>query len=237
MQKKIAVVIPVYNEERFIAEVLKRLLQYPDLEIIVVDDGSTDQTLSILKTFPQIHLQKHAQNQGKGSALQTGFQFALDQGYAAVITMDGDAQHDPAEIPIFFQFKEDMENLFLMGNRMREKKSMPWIRWMTNRTMSGIVSWLAHAPISDSQCGYRRIGRNILAQIHLTTSRFDTESEILIQSCRLGFPVREVPIETIYGEETSKIRVISDTIRFIFLVLRYLIKPIPYKAKKIESIV
>ncbi|MEK7483014.1 MAG: glycosyltransferase family 2 protein [Planctomycetota bacterium] len=236
MSKKIAVVIPIYNEERFIGDVLTRLLKYPEIDIILVNDGSTDQTLEVLKSFPQIHLRQHPQNQGKGAALQTAFHFACEQGYSAVVTMDGDGQHDPIEIPKFFQFQEEMENLFLIGNRMQEKKSMPLVRWITNVTMSGIVSWLAHAQISDSQCGYRRIGRNILNQIHLTTSRFDTESEILIQSCRLGFPVREVPIETIYGTETSKIRVISDTIRFIFLVLRYLIKPIPYTTKKIEGV-
>lgn len=228
---KVCVVIPVYNEAPFIANVLKKILQYPQVDIAVINDGSTDQTQEIVETFPQIFLQKHETNRGKGAALQTGFNFALEYGYSAVITMDGDGQHDPDEIPKFVQATEDLENVFVMGNRMEEKKTMPLVRWLTNRTMSGIVSFLSHTSISDTQCGYRLIGRKILEHIRLTTSKFDTESEILIQSCRLGFPVLQVPIETIYGEESSKIRVVSDTLRFVYLVLRYILKISPRIAK------
>jgi glycosyltransferase involved in cell wall biosynthesis len=226
LTSKVCILIPVYNEERHIVPVLQKLQPYA-LDIILVNDGSTDQTKACISQALQtqtIHYLEHPENRGKGAALRTGFDFALQKGYSAVITMDGDGQHAPEEIPRFLEAgeKTDFRTLFLIGNRMEEKKTMPLVRWLSNRTMSFLISFLAKASLSDTQCGYRLIGCQILEKMHLTTSKFDTETEILIQSCRLGFPLLQVPIQTIYGSETSKIRVVSDTVRFIYLVFRYL---------------
>lgn len=219
--KRICAVIPALNEARHIEPILSAIAAQVD-NVLVVDDGSTDNTGAIARAAG-VDLLVHAENRGKGESLRDGLDWALEQGYGAALALDSDGQHLPEEAPPFLAAWEAGAEL-VVGNRMHDTTGMPTIRRWTNRFMSGVVSRLAHTAIPDSQCGYRLIStpcwEAIRPRIH--TTGFDFESDMLIESGRLGWRVAAVPISTIYGEEKSKIRPIPDTIRFFRMVWRKL---------------
>ncbi|MHC5036721.1 MAG: glycosyltransferase family 2 protein [Planctomycetota bacterium] len=216
---KTVAVIPAYNEEERIAEVIRRTKAL--LDVIVVDDGSTDRTASEARG-EAVEVISFPANRGKTEALHAGFQRALQRGYEAMVTLDADGQHLPEEIPRFLAAANDGAHI-VVGSRMARVETMPTVRLWTNRTTSRVVSWLARTRVLDSQSGYRLFRAEVLRRIRLTADRFAGESEILIQSGRRGFRIVEVPISTVYfGTEGSKIDPFRDTIRFFKLIGSYL---------------
>jgi len=221
---KVAIVIPAYNEEENIGALLDAL-ERCDLEwnkeevrpqdVIVVDDGSTDKTGEIASR--KAILLKHEHNLGKGYAHRTGFKYAVANGYDYVITIDGDNQHNPEEIPIFIKEITKNERDIIIGTRKFSLNNMPLIRVLTNILTSFVVSLLSHKRVKDSQSGYRAISTKVLQEINLATGNFQTESELLIKAARIGYRIGSVPICTIYSEEKSKINPFIDTVRFIIL--------------------
>jgi len=151
-----------------------------------------------------------------------GFNYALANGYDAVITMDGDGQHLPEDIPYFMRLAKYSDSAIFIGNRMQRTKTMPFVRVVTNRFMSWLLSCLTKQRIPDSQCGFRLIKKEVLKSVTLVTSKYETESEILIKGSRLGFKIEAVPIKTIYRKEKSQINPLIDTVRFIRLIIRAL---------------
>jgi len=218
---KYGTVIPAFNAEKTLGEVIRGVCRFiPRENVIVVDDGSKDKT-SIVAEEEGVPVLKHSENMGKGSALKTGFDYLLKSSkIVAIFTIDSDGQHDPAEIPSFIEVFETKGADIIIGNRMNEIKNMPAIRKFTNRTTSAIISRIAGCNISDSQSGYRLISRRVLEKIELVTGRYDTESEILIKAGREGAKIESVPIKTIYADEVSSINPLRDTIRFLSLVIR-----------------
>ena len=217
---KTGVLIPGYNEQPYIGEVVKNASVYVP-EIVVVDDGSTDNTGPRAREAGAVVLTNQV-NKGKGDALAAGFKYILDQtDWDAVIIMDGDGQHDPAGIPFFIRLAENAGVQIIAGDRLTGVKisgKMPVVRWLTNKFMSYVISKITRQEIPDSQCGYRLIKREVLADLELVTSRFDTESEILISAAKKGYRIGSLPVRIIYREETSYINPVRDTIRFIRLV-------------------
>ena len=190
-------------------------------DVIVVDDGSKDNTAQIAQNAGAIVL-IHEVNKGKGAALKTGFQYVIDHGYDAVITMDSDGQHDPNDIPGFLNALDKIGSGIIIGTRMNDISTMPMIRKCTNKLTSFASSLMARQKIEDSQSGFRLITTDVLRKVKLETDRFETETEILIKASKSGFRIISVPIKTIYGEEKSKIRPIRDTNRFLKLLFRSL---------------
>jgi len=186
--------------------------------IIVVDDGSTDNTGQLALKAKAVVLH-HKENRGKGAALQTGFRYIIENQYRGVIVLDADGQHDERFIPAFLRRAERDADM-VIGSRMDQVGKMPWIRVVTNRFTSACISALARQKIPDSQSGYRYIGVEVLKALRLRTSRYDTESEMLIQAGRKGYRIDSLPISSIYGQEKSSIRPMMDTLRFVFLVAR-----------------
>lgn len=180
--------------------------------VLVVDDGSTDATGDRSRTAGA-ELLKLRENGGKGAAMRRGFDWFLGRGYKAVVTMDADGQHDPQDLWGFLAALEHGAD-FVIGNRMGDLRGMSPIRRLTNRFMSGLISRQAGFPIPDTQCGYRAITREALRDMRLTVSRFEIESEMILQAAEMGLNVRSVPVRTIYGTEKSRIRPVRDTIRF-----------------------
>jgi glycosyltransferase involved in cell wall biosynthesis len=216
---KIVAVIPAFNEEERIADVVRRTLAV--CELLVVDDGSSDSTTS-LATGAGARVHALGENRGKTFALETGFHLALDGGADAVVTLDADGQHLPEEIPRFIEAALQGADI-VVGSRMGETRDMPWVRLWTNWTTSRVVSWLARTRILDSQSGFRLFRKEVLQKVKVTSGRFAGESEILIEAGRKGFRIAEVPISTVYfGTEGSKIDPFRDTIRFFQLAARYL---------------
>ncbi len=217
---KICVLIPGYNEEKMIGQVVSKARKIIS-NVIVIDDGSTDNTSKIAKDAGAIVV-RHEVNRGKGAALKTGFQYALEHNYQAVITMDSDGQHDVNDIPKFLNALLEKKADIVIGSRMNDISTMPAIRKVTNKLTSFVSSLLMHQKVDDSQSGFRLINCDVLRSITLETDRYDTESEILIKASRAGFRITSVPIKTIYGQEKSKINPLKDTYRFIRLVFRSL---------------
>ena len=216
--RKIAVLIPALNEAKNLGSLISEIQkQTPD--VIVVDDGSTDGTAEVSKGAGA-HLLRHPTNFGKGMALRTGFQYLLEKGYEGCLILDGDGQHSPQDIPSFLRESLVPEVGVVIGNRMQETATMPLIRIWTNRLMSLIVSKLLKEDIPDSQCGFRYIRSEVLRVSDLSASRYDIDSEILIEAKRHGFRIVSVPIQTIYRDQKSGIRPLRDTYFFLKLLLQ-----------------
>lgn len=215
MPDKIAVIIPAFNAEKSITALIEKIQkQYPELDIIVIDDGSIDQTFSLAKKVKAIVLQ-HQFNLGKGEALKTGFHYAKEKNYSYVITMDADLQHDPKHIKDFLQKTKNEKADFILGARHFSFQNMPWDRVLTNSITSVFLTLLSGQKIKDSQSGYRMISVEVLKSIPLRSKKYDLESEILIKAGRKGFKIQTMEISTIYAESKSFINPFSDTGRFL----------------------
>jgi glycosyltransferase involved in cell wall biosynthesis len=252
MEKTFLMIIPAYNAGLTIAELIEKISKFVNKSnIVVVDDGSLDQTSEIAQRAGVVVL-KHESNKGKGEALRTGFRYALGKNYPTMITIDADLQHDPESIPDFIhktgnvtmnyplpfgerdrvRGNQDECNKFyhfyraspdiLIGKREKNLKIMPFPRWLSNNLTSVIVSVLSGQSIRDSQSGYRLISTQVLRNVKLESRNFDLEPEILIKASRKGFRIDEVPIRTIYRGGKSFINPLVDTGRFIKLMWRSL---------------
>lgn len=213
------VVIPAYNEAGYILNLIKEVKNH-HLEILVIDDGSSDNTFNIAKSL-QVNVMLNLRNQGKGASLIKGFRYASENNFDAVITMDADGQHQPQDLPVLIKAAEDKDTHIVIGNRMADTKGMPFIRVVTNKFMSWFISGISRQYIPDTQCGFRLIKREVLNRIELKTTKFETESEILIKASRLGFKIRSVPVKSIYGKEKSRINPFFDTLRFFRLIYKW----------------
>ncbi|MGD9782514.1 MAG: glycosyltransferase family 2 protein [Kiritimatiellia bacterium] len=218
---KTCVLVPAYNEEKRVAAVVREVRDYcPD--VIVVDDGSPDDTDKAAADAGAIVLE-HVHNQGKGAALQTGFDYAREHGYDLALTLDADGQHAPSDIPAFLQAYERTHSPVLVGNRMGNVADMPWLRRFVNRFMSALLSRVMGQHVPDTQCGFRLYHRSAFPQgpnaAH--SRRFAAESEILLRLSLQGRKIGAVTIQTIYGDETSKVHPLADTIHFFRMLRRF----------------
>ena len=215
----VTVLLPGYNVARHLdalVEALRREL--PDAELLLVDDGSADDTAEVARRLG-LTVIEHEVNQGKGMALRTGFEAAAEAGADAVITMDSDGQHLPSEAMRFVKAWQNGADV-VVGDRMADNQNMPWLRKRTNEFTSWVISRVAGARIPDSQNGYRLFDTKVLRSVQLESRRYDMESEILIRAARQGYRIDSVPISTIYHDEESSINPFVDTGRFIRLVWR-----------------
>ena len=209
---RVCVVIPSYHVERVIGSLLVQL-RAQGIDAVVVDDGSADRTGAVAAAGGAAVI-THPANFGKGRSLRDGFTWASSRGYEAIVAMDADGQHLPSDLPTLLRALEQEGVGLVVGNRMGNPHSMPWLRRLTNHLMSRWISHLCGQWIPDSQCGFRAIRRTVLERITLTTDRYEIESELLIQAARAGCRIVSVPITTVYREERSRIHPIADTLRF-----------------------
>lgn len=216
------VVIPTFQSAETIEELVRQLKRQP-FAVVVVDDGSRDLTASLAAQQGALVI-SHLRNQGKGCALRTGFAYALRCRYDGVITMDSDGQHDPEEIPNLVRAGELQHAGIVLGNRMADGRSMPPVRRWTNRIMSTVVSALARQRIPDSQCGFRFIRKEVLESIPLRTTRFELETELLLAAAARRWKIVSVPIRSIYHRHKSHIRPVRDALRFLRVILRYVVR-------------
>jgi glycosyltransferase involved in cell wall biosynthesis len=211
------IIIPAYNEERRIGRTLKQTQKFSG-DILVVDDGSMDNTTSVSEDYG-VFVIRSEQNIGKGNALTLGFKWAIDNDYDAVITLDADGQHSPHHIPAFIdKLKEGYD--IVIGNRLHNLSSMPKERIFSNHLVSFISSLLCSKLLRDAQTGYRAIKVDVLRNIPLIYSGFEQEIEFLMKSGRAGYKIGHIPIMTIYtGEEESKIKPMREIYRFTRMFL------------------
>lgn len=210
--KQCAAVIPCLNEAASIGSLVRQVRQVLTT-VLVIDDGSADETASEARRAGAEVIQ-HPMNLGKGAALATGLRHAHRKGFSWALLMDGDGQHSPEDLPIFFQTADASDAALVVGNRLGSPGTMPWLRRVVNRWMSRRLSRRAGVALPDSQCGLRLIELRAWAGLSLTTTRFEIESEMLLTFLAAGHGVEFIPIRTIYKSETSKIHPLFDTVRW-----------------------
>lgn len=217
---KIGVVIPSFNERATIGKVVVEVIKYDVDEILVIDDGSTDDTSKVAKENGATVI-THSNNLGKGESIKEGISYFSNKDISYIIFMDGDGQHDPEEIS---RFINNAYKNVVIGNRMCDHGNMPFIRWITNRIMSFIIFFLCGQYLPDSQCGYRLVNKEVLNNISLKCCKYEIESEMILKISEQNIKIYSIPISTIYRSEVSQINPLKDTLRFLGLVKRFFLK-------------
>ncbi|MBN2328642.1 MAG: glycosyltransferase family 2 protein [Candidatus Omnitrophica bacterium] len=222
---QLAVVVPCYNVQDVCADVINRLKPY-GCAVIAVDDGSMDQTYSVLSNLGVIVIQ-HEVNRGKGHALRSGFHYMLEQGrWTHAATIDADGQHDPDEIPALMKLAADQQIDLLIGARQFDRSKMPIKRWIANKISSFLISKLIRTDIKDIQSGYRIYSRRFLESIfpEVSSAGFEIETELLILALRRKAVIREAPIRSIYSQRANQLsnwKAFHDSVRIAKTILRH----------------
>jgi glycosyltransferase involved in cell wall biosynthesis len=216
-----AVVIPAYDEAPTIADVAARACRYADC-VIVVDDGSQDGTGARLRGL-DVTVLRHASTQGKGASLWHGMQAALQRGAEAVITLDGDGQHPPEDIPRLIAAAQHHPDKLIIAARLGQRGKAPRLRRFANRVADFWISWAAGYPIQDTQSGFRLYPAQLLRVLDAAWSPregFVFESEILISAARRGYYPASVGVDAIYHEYSrcSYYQPVRDTLRITRMI-------------------
>jgi glycosyltransferase involved in cell wall biosynthesis len=211
-------VIPAYNEEKYIAAVIRKAKKYA--KIVVVDDGSSDKTISIAKKAGATVLQ-HAINLGKGAALKTGCDYAFQHGAKKIILIDSDGQHSSDEIPKFAKALD--KNDIVFSYRTGSKK-MPQVLKLGNWGLSIITSILFGVKVSDSQCGYRAFTADAYKSIRWQSAGFDADNEMIANVGAKRLKYTEIPIRTVYLDKYKGTTIIDGLkigVRMVGIRLRW----------------
>lgn len=215
-EDRILAIIPAYNEGTRVADVVTGAAQF--LPILVVDDGSADDTAAQAEAAGAIVLSQ-SPNQGKGAALRAGFGHALAEGYDAVVTLDADGQHDPAELPKFLDLFDQQHPDLIIGQR--RLRHMPPLRRLANYLGRKSFSWAIGQPIPDNQSGYRLISRRLLEELASgQEAGFEFEMEMIVICVRRDYVLDWVPIRTIYAGESSHINNVSHFTNSVRMILQ-----------------
>jgi glycosyltransferase involved in cell wall biosynthesis len=201
---KICVIIPVYNSENLIGDVIKLVLQYAE-NLIVVNDGSTDKTLKVLKNFSEITLISYSKNCGKGYALQRGFWRALKLGFTHAVTMDADGQHLAGDIPIMVQTATRNPDALIVGSRKFDNPNMPQGNVFANNFSNFWFMLQTAKKLPDTQTGFRVYPLQKMGKIQLFTSRYEAELELLVRSAWRGIPLIPQPINVYYPPVNKRV--------------------------------
>jgi len=199
MSEKIAIVIPVYNEAGAIGDVIEDVRAHGYNSIVVVDDGSDDDSFYIAAAYDVVAL-RHKINRGKGAAVKTGIMAANLLDVGVVVTMDGDGQHDPADIAPLVQPILDNTSDVVLGSRLLNKEEMPLIKVLANG-FGNFFTWLLYGIlVSDSQSGFRAYSRYAALIIDTKADKYEYDSKVIreIKNNRLRYT--EVPVQTLYTE-------------------------------------
>jgi glycosyltransferase involved in cell wall biosynthesis len=211
---QILALIPAFNEAARISPVIQGAAAH--LPVLVVDDGSQDDTSLVASNAGALVIQQ-TPNQGKGRALRAGFRQALAEGYHAVLTLDADGQHDPAEIPKFLQAFSLHGADLIIGQR--DFSQMPPTRRLANWLGRVTFSWALGQRIEDNQSGFRLVSRRLIeAILDSQEGGFEFEVEMIVVCVRRGYKLDWVPVRTIYAGESSHIDPTQHTRNFLRLV-------------------
>ena len=206
-------VIPAYNEEKNIVDIIKKTKRYVN-EVIVVDDGSRDKTKEIAEKSGAIVL-KHIVNLGKGAALKTGCDSAFKKGAKFIIALDADAQHNPDDIPRFIEKLKKYEIVF---SYRRTSGKMPMVLRFGNWFISNIVRTLYNVSLNDTQCGFRAFSKEAYKKIRWSASDYSMESEMISKAGKQKLKYVQIPIQTIYSDKYKGTTII-DGIKIVLNML------------------
>lgn len=216
----ICVIVPTYNNERTIADVLRRVQAYTR-NIIVVNDGSTPETLAAINTLPELpEIVDYTPNRGKGYALMQGFRRALELGYRYAVTIDSDGQHYPEDIPLFLECFRQHKGALIVGSRNLTADNMPSRNTFANKFSNFWFHLQTGIRLKDTQSGFRLYPLERINLCWPITPRYEAELELLVFSAWRGVPVVSVPVRVYYppeGERVSHFRPFWDFFRITVL--------------------
>jgi len=218
---KICALIPAFNEARYIAKVVEGTRGYVET-VVVIDDGSNDGTAQVAEAAGATCLGSPT-NCGKSTALRMGIDFARANGFTHVITLDGDGQHLPQDIPAMIRVARETRADLVIGARPFERDQMPLSRYYSNTIGSRLASALIGCEVKDSQSGFRLFRIDGLSNIKLRSRRYEIEMEVLIKMAQSGCTIAHSPIQLIYFNDPdhTKLRPIRDTTRTCLWSLAY----------------
>ena len=206
--KKHLVFIPVYNEEDSVITIIREIRKTTNhVDILIIDDGSSDNTSNILNKMKNIHLIRHSENKGYGKTLIDGFNYADSKGYEYVITIDSDKQHQPQEIKEFIRAEEQYDSDNITGSRYldispEEMQRAPEDRIRINRKITGIINSITGFQLTDSFCGFKLYKVEALRKLRLTETGYGLPLQLWIQAWKMGFTITEIPVQLIYFDHT-----------------------------------
>lgn len=203
MTHKHLLAIPVFNEERYVRGVLERSRRYAP-HILVIDDGSTDRTGSLLGAEKDVTVVRHDRNQGYGQSLIDAFAFAIREGYEWLITMDCDEQHEPDAIPLFVSVMDDVGADIISGSRYLDATLVadqpPADRRAINQRITRLINERLGLGITDAFCGFKAYRTSALARMRVTEAGYAMPLQLWVQAARLGLGIRELPIRLVYND-------------------------------------
>ena len=211
------VIVPTYNNQKTLKKVLDSILDFTT-NIIIVNDGSTDSTTEILKSYSQVTQIHHPKNLGKGRALRNGFRKALEMGFEYAITIDSDGQHFAADIPVFLKAIQDEPNALLIGSRNMTQENVPKKSSFGNKFSNFWFKFETGIKLDDTQSGFRLYPLRLLPK-RFFTNKFEFEIEVIVRAAWKGIVVKNIPIQVLYdpAERVSHFRPFQDFTRISIL--------------------
>jgi glycosyltransferase involved in cell wall biosynthesis len=212
---KVTILLPAYNEEESIGTTIREIKQlYPDYEILVVDDGSTDNTRDEA-VRAGANVMRHPHNIGNGAAIKTGLRYASGEW---VLMMDADGQHKPADIAQMLKHKDDYD--MVVGARSKGSKTS-WHRDLANFIYNWLASYVTKFKVEDLTSGFRLVKNDRVSKfIYLMPNTFSYPSTITMAYLRSGLSIKYIPIQTLARQGKSKIKLFQDGIRFFLIITR-----------------
>ena len=220
---KIIAGIPAYNEERFISEIVRKTSRFVD-EVIVVDDGSTDRTVQVAEAAGATVI-RHNVNRGAGAATETCFKEARKRGADVLVTLDGDGQHNPAEINDVAGPALSGEADLVIGSRFIENhNNMPVYRRLGINVITWLCNFGSKERITDTQCCFRAYGKKAIHTLGSNEEGFGFSIDLLIQSRENNLSISEVPISCIYHDACHSENPITHGLGVAYSVLKFRFK-------------
>jgi len=223
LSQRFTAIIPAYNEEKTIRNLASKTANQIS-RVIVVNDGSSDDTCKQLADLP-IELLSNASNKGKGYSLWRGFHLSLESKLEGIITLDGDGQHLPEDIPKLIAAYSEFPDHLIIGTRVHDLRSFPARRRWANQLANLGISLAAGLRVPDTQSGFRLYPASLLRSLQPNSHRYNGfvfESEVIIEAIKRGFKIHSIPIAAIYGDELrrSHFHPAWDTIQIGEMIVR-----------------
>ena len=207
-KNKILAAIPIFNEAD-VHNIIQRVNNF-HLDVLVIDDGSTNGLHKELINLGNIHVITHPRNLGYGKTIIDAFTFAIENGYDYLLTIDGDGQHEPEEISLFMKGIPIYDCDILSGSRYcfptRLDNEFPQERYLINKEITSIINRITGFNLTDAFCGFKAYKVEKLKLMHLTEYGYGMPLQLWIQACKLGLRVREIPVKLIYKDLTKQFK-------------------------------
>ncbi len=201
---KCCVIIPTYNNEQSLAEVIEDVKKYTS-NVIVVNDGSTDSTSQILLDLDGVDIINYPNNKGKGYAIRQGFKKALDLGFHYAITIDSDGQHYARDLSVFINYLKENSNCLLIGSRFMEGKDQPKASEFANKFSNFWFQVETGIKLSDTQSGYRLYPIKAMEKKKWFCNKYEFETEVIVRAAWQGLKVNCVPIDVFYPRQEERV--------------------------------